>query len=226
MVRVGGLNESPDQVIERATQYLQSPDAWRPFSYPWYDTYDTAAPPTVLVDGDLLAPLLLNAVIDLTAYRTLYRWRELLEAALRRVAEVAAGPAGGTHWPELDTAIGALYAPLDERRGGHVSATTLSKVLHRKMPAYIPLYDSKIFWVYCSAPEVRIEPHPERKLTWIEFMAMVTREIRRDMHDPDAAELIETVQKLAGDAQPITALRAWDIIAWQAAKNALARPAD
>jgi hypothetical protein len=221
MVRVGGLSESPDEVIDRATHYLQSPDAWRPFSYPWYDTYDTAAAPTQLFDGDLLAPLLLNAVMDLTAYRTLYRWRDVLESALRRVAEVAAGPGGAAEWPELDAAIGALYAPLDERQGGHVSATTLSKVLHRKMPAHIPLYDSKIFWIYCSAPDVRVEPHPERKMTWIEFMAMVTREIRRDMHEPDAVELIETVQKLAGDAQPITALRAWDIIAWQAAKNAL-----
>jgi hypothetical protein len=221
MVRVGGLNENPDEVIDRATHYMQSPDAWKPFAYPWYDNYDTAAPPTVLADGDLLAPVLLNAAPDLTAYRTLYRCRDVLESALRRVAEVAAGPPGGSQWPEMDAAIGGLYAPLDERRGGHVTGTTLSKVLHRKMPAYIPLYDSKIFWIYCSAPVVRIEPQPERKLTWAEFMSMVTREIRRDMHEPDAVDLIEAVQKLAADEQPITALRAWDIIAWQAAKSAL-----
>jgi hypothetical protein len=49
----------------------------------------------------------------------------------------------------------------------------------------------------------------------------VTREIRRDMHEPDALELIATVRKLADDHHPITALRAWDIIAWQSARNAL-----
>jgi hypothetical protein len=221
MVRVGGLTESADAVIDRATAYLQSPDDQAPSSYPAYDAYDTRAAETELVDADLLSPLLLNAAPDLTAYRTLQRWRGALETGLRRVAEVAARGGGGADWPELDTAIGQLFQPLDDERGGHVTGTSLSKVLHRKVPSAIPLYDSKIFWVYCSAPVVRIEPHPERKLTWVEFMSIVSRELRRDMHEPDALELIAQVRKLAEDVCPITDLRAWDIIAWQAAKNAL-----
>jgi len=192
-----------------------------PFAYPWYDTYDTGAAETVLVDGDLLAPLLLHAAPDLGAYRTLHGWRDVLESGLRRVAKVAASGHGGLEWPEMDQAIGELYQPLDDRRGGHLSGTTLSKVLHRKMPAYIPLYDSKIFWLYCSAPVVRIAPDPSRKLTWVEFMSVFACEIRRDMCEPDAVELIDEVRKLAADTHPITGLRAWDIIAWQAARNAL-----
>src|SRR5690349_1355129 len=105
MVRVGGLQETPDAVLERARAYLQSPDAKTPFAYPWYDTYDTGAAETVLVDGDLLAPLLLHAAIDLIAYRTLHGWRDTLEAGLRNVAKVAAGPHAGPEWPELDQAI-------------------------------------------------------------------------------------------------------------------------
>jgi len=223
MVRVGGLDESPSDVLDRAKFYLQSPDATKPFAYPWYDAYDTGVAGTQLADGDLLAPLLLNAAPDLAAYRTLTGWRPALEAALRHVEEVAQqGPPGEAsgEWPELDDAIGKLYEPLDGGRGGHVSGTTLSKVLHRKIPEYIPLYDSKIFWAYCSAPEVRIHPDPHRKLTWVEFMSILAREIRRDMAEPDAAALIAEVQQLAGHP-PITALRAWDVITWQAAREAL-----
>jgi len=221
MVRIGGLQESHDAVLDRAKAYLGSPDAKTPFAYPWYDTYDTGAAETVLVDGDLLAPLLLHAAPDLVAYRTLHGCRDVLESGLRRVAKVAASGHGGLEWPEMDQAIGELYQPLDDRRGGHLSGTTLSKVLHRKMPAYIPLYDSKIFWLYCSAPVVRIAPDPSRKLTWVEFMSVFACEIRRDMCEPDAVELIDEVRKLAADTHPITGLRAWDIIAWQAARNAL-----
>src|SRR5881227_2484667 len=61
MVRVGGLSESPDDVLGRAKLYFQSADAAKPFAYPSYDAYDTRATPTELVDADLLAPLLLNA---------------------------------------------------------------------------------------------------------------------------------------------------------------------
>src|SRR5881409_2835702 len=93
MVRVGGLQESPDAVLQRANAYLGAGDAKTPFAYPWYDTYDTGAAETVLVDGDLLAPLLLHAAPDLIAYRTLHGWRDALEAGLRNVAEVAARPA-------------------------------------------------------------------------------------------------------------------------------------
>jgi hypothetical protein len=231
MVRIGGLHESPEAVLTRARAYLgsrdtqtpdaQTRDAQPPFAYPWYDSYDTGAAETVLVDGDLLAPLLLHAAPDLVAYRTLYGWRDALEAGLRNVAKVAAGGYEGPEWPEMDQAIGELYQPLDDRRGGQLSGTTLSKVLHRKMPAYIPLYDSKIFWLYCSAPVVRIAPHPDRKLTWVDFMSVFAREIRRDMGEPDAVELINEVRKLAADTHPVTELRAWDIIAWQAARNAL-----
>jgi hypothetical protein len=52
-------------------------------------------------------------------------------------------------------------------------------------------------------------------------MSVFAREIRRDMAEPDAAELIDEVRKLASDTHPITELRAWDIIGWQAARNAL-----
>jgi hypothetical protein len=221
MVRIGGLQESPDAVLDRAKAYLESPDTKTPFAYPWYDTYDTGAAETALVDGDLLAPLLLLAAPDLIAYRTLHAWRDALEAGLRNVAKVAAAGNDRPEWPELDQAIGELYQPLDDRRDGHLSGTTLSKVLHRKMPAYIPLYDSKIFWLYCSAPVARIAPHPERTLTWVEFMSVFAREIRRDMSEPDAAELIDEVRKIAANMHPITELRAWDIIGWQAARNAL-----
>jgi hypothetical protein len=223
MVRVGGLDESPSDVLDRAKIYLQSPDATKPFAYPWYDAYDTGVPGTVLADGDLLAPLLLNAAPDLAAYRTLTEWRPALEAGLRHVDAVAQQGAPGDaagEWTELDAAISKLYEPLDGGRGGHVSGTTLSKVLHRKMPEYIPLYDSKIFWAYCSAPEVRIHPDPHRKLTWVEFMSVLAHEIRRDMAEPDAAALITEVQQLAAHP-PITALRAWDVITWQAARDAL-----
>ena len=225
MVRVGGLDESPDDVLGRAKVYLESIDAAKPFAYPWYDAYDTGSDPTTLVDGDLLAPVLLDASLDLTTYRTLHRWHEPLEAGLRHVDEVARNgrpDSAGGEWPDMDAAIGRLYQPLDEGLTAHVSGTTLSKVLHRKIPEHIPLYDSKIFWAYCSAPVVRIHPDPQRKLSWVEFMSVLAREIRRDTAEPDAAALIGEVRELAAaSGQPITALRAWDIITWQAAREAL-----
>ena len=82
MVRVGGLQESPDAVLDRAGHTWARGNAKTPFAYPWYDAYDTGAAETVLVDGDLLAPLLLLAAPDLD---------RLPDAA--RVAERARGRA-------------------------------------------------------------------------------------------------------------------------------------
>src|SRR4051794_37675399 len=90
-MRVGGLDETPDEVLRRAAAYLSNPPEGKPYAYPYYDTYRTNDDPRTLADGDLLAPLLLNAPPDLTAYRTLCGWRDALEKRLGELCDFVDG---------------------------------------------------------------------------------------------------------------------------------------
>lgn len=217
MVRVGGLLEDERAIFKRAPLYLGRHPS-KPYGFPWYDTYiaDADGDSCRLSDGDLLAPALLNAAPTIAGYRTLTRWRPLLEAALSTLGDglAALGHEATGTWPVVDDMIGNLYHPLDQEPGGYVSGTILSKVLHRKFPQVIPLYDSKVLYAYCDssgAPITRV-----RGRTWVDFMSQLSAAIRADMTQPDAQHVIRELRRLAAPRAPISALRAWDIVTWQA----------
>jgi len=195
--------EHPDQVL---LDYL---DVRNGYSYPAYDTLETNGSSS-LVDGDLLAPLLLGAHIDSGRFALL---REMLPAleAVADLPEVELQRADDDHV----LCVAGLFGILDEPRyaGRGIRGTIVSKVLHRKRPELVPLYDSRIFQAY-TAPGA-IARTTDR--AWQEFMALLCMQMRDDLQAEAAA--FQALEKLADDqGSPLTQLRILDILVWRAAE--------
>ncbi|WP_283514952.1 DUF6308 family protein [Streptomyces sp. H10-C2] len=128
----------------------------KPFAYPAYDRLVTGSGPDELNDGDLLAPLLLNAPLTITAVYSLQAVCRTLERGLAAVPpdltlEVAVTE--GRHRPLLEDLIGVLDIP---GAVPGVQLTTLTKVLHRKRPLFVPLFDKRVkAHYYGQKPEPR-----------------------------------------------------------------------
>src|SRR4051812_35637250 len=188
---VGGLEEDAQVVLDRARKYLAADETTKPYAYPWYDDYERGTADGPLRDADFLAPLLLNAAPDLTAYRTLKRHRERLGeelGALRAHVETAGATPPGELERLTDQLVGALFSILDEDNHAHVRGTILAKVLHRKLPAVIPLYDRNVLFAYWSGPGAPLKGATDS--TWVTFMSELRAAIRKDMSQPGAQDLL------------------------------------
>jgi hypothetical protein len=184
----------------------------KPFGYPWYDTYDTGES-DLLVDGDLLAPILLNVRPSIAAYASLSRMRPELNEVLATI---------DIDESLLDVedveAIGQLFAPLDGKpRPFGVKATTLAKVLHRKRPRFVPLFDREVRASYFEkhgATAPRLTTH--RAESWADYMMNIVDAIRCDILA--ACDDWEAVQAANRGSEPISLLRTFDIVAWRCGK--------
>jgi hypothetical protein len=195
--------ETPDQLL---LDYL---DVRNGYSYPAYDTLETNGS-SELVDGDLLAPLLLGAHIDSGRFALL---REMLPA-LEAVADL----------PEVDLqdadddhvlCVAGLFGILDEPRyaGRGIRGTIVSKVLHRKRPELVPLYDSRIFEAYTAPGAI---PRTTDR-AWQQFMLELCTQMRDDLRAE--ADAFAALQQLADDeGSPLTQLRILDILVWRSAE--------
>jgi hypothetical protein len=193
--------EHPDEVL---LDYL---DIRNGYSYPAYDRLVTNGSPE-LVDGDLLAPILMGVHIDAGRFGLL---REMLPAleAVADLPEVSLEEADDDHV----MCVAGLFGILDEPRyaGRGVRGTIVSKVLHRKRPDLVPIYDSRIFEAY-TAPGVL--PRTLDR-SWQEFMRMLCTQMREDLRAEHDA--FEELQRRAEDAEaPVTKLRILDILVWRA----------
>jgi len=143
---IGNRSVTTGDATQWVSDYTTTPkDPNKPYGYPWYDTYDTGDSP-LLVDGDLLAPVLLNVRPSIAAYRSLKGMTEQLNLILREI------PTDSSLLTTEDlSVIGRLYKPLDDENDSHgVRGTTLAKVLHRKRPNLIPLFDVEIRKCYST----------------------------------------------------------------------------
>ncbi|WP_220668525.1 DUF6308 family protein [Arthrobacter sp. AG1021] len=61
-----------------------------------------------------------------------------------------AGKRGEAGQPQID-AIADLFGPLDEHRTPQVNPTTLAKMVQRKTPELIPLFERQVRRLICSA---------------------------------------------------------------------------
>lgn len=194
--------EQPDQVLR---DYL---DARNGYAYPAYDRLVTNGAAT-LVDGDLLAPALIGAEVDRGRFQLL---REMLPA----LAGIAALPAVPLEQADdhLVEQVADLFAVLDQApyAGRGVRGTIISKVLHRKRPDLVPLYDSRIFESYTAPGGIERSTHR----SWREFMALLCRQMRTDLRLEEVA--FDELVAVADDAGALlTRLRILDILVWRTA---------
>lgn len=103
-----------------------------------------------------------------------------------------------------------LFDVLEEAPADNVKLTTLSKVLHRKRPELLPLFDAKIRYCYTDRAGAPVPPKNNRskrdyRLAWLEAL-------QHDFH-----RQYEQWQEIAAIAPgpKISPLRALDIIGWE-----------
>ncbi|MGZ6827639.1 MAG: DUF6308 family protein, partial [Mycobacteriales bacterium] len=95
-----------------------------------------------------------------------------------------------------------------------VRGTIVSKVLHRKRPDLVPIYDSRIFEAY-TAPGVL--PRTLDR-AWQEFMRLLCTQMRADLQaEHDAFTELQLLAEEAGS--PVTKLRILDILVWRASDS-------
>ena len=110
--------------------------------------------------------------------------------------------------------VAGLFGILDEPRyaGRGVRGTIVSKVLHRKRPDLVPLYDSRIFEAY-TAPGAL--PRATDR-SWQDFMELLCMQMREDLQTEQAT--FAALERLAADeGTPVTQLRILDILVWRTA---------
>ena len=196
--------EHPDHVL---LDYL---DPRNGYAYPSYDTLVTNGS-SQLVDGDLLAPALMGVDLDRARFRLL---RDMLPAleAVADLPPVALQDADDDHV----LCVAGIFGMLDEPRyaGRGVRGTIVSKVLHRKRPDLVPLYDSRIFEAYTAPGAI---PRATDR-SWQQFMALLCMQMRADLRAESAA--FAELEKLAADQEaPVTQLRILDILVWRTAET-------
>ncbi len=191
--------DHPDQVL---LDYL---DVRNGYAFPSYDRLVTNGA-AQLVDGDLLAPALIGAEMSRARFM-------LLREMLPRLEGVADLPAIGLQDADDDVIglVADLFAVLDDApyAGKGIRGTILSKVLHRKRPDLVPLYDSRIFESYTAPGAIPRETHR----SWREFMTLLLTAMREDLRAEAAA--FDELHRVSDGA--VTRLRALDVLVWRTA---------
>jgi hypothetical protein len=190
----------PEQLLAQYT------DPTAGYAWPEYDTLVTNGG-VEIVTGDLLAPTLLEDHVDRTRFRALVEMLPRLSA----VAELPRAPLESADNATVD-AVAALFGVLDDdryaRRG--VRGTIVSKVLHRKRPDLIPIYDSRILAAY-TAPGA-IESQAQER-TWVAFLTVLCQQMRADLQR-ESVRFAELETFCAARGASITRLRILDILVW------------
>jgi hypothetical protein len=209
-LHVGGRQIDRSEAMEFATTYLTDGTGW---GYPSYDDYERRRARGPLTQADLLAPVLLNVgrTYNLKMYQALVNAIPRLQDHLDHIpadARLADATAD-----EL-TLLGELFAVLDGQGLRGSRGTVLAKILHRKRPDFIPLYDKYVDRVYRGPSPAPIQP--DRRRTWREFMILFGRAVQRDLRAEQ--RFWEEVVALAPHPA-ISDVRALDIVAWWAGRR-------
>ncbi len=180
------------------------------YAYPFYDGLVTNGDPSRLCTGDLLAPTLLGSPVELDRMKTLTSLMPLLQRGLDALPEHATIMGAG---PDLLKDIAALYDPLDDPsvEDRDVKGSLLAKVLHRKRPALIPLFDSRVRDFYRS--DEAVPPAPRGERTFREYMELLVPLICEDLRQ-NAEEFARLATLAPEDGPTLTPLRVLDIIVW------------
>jgi len=205
-IQVGGVLLDSEEALASARDYLTGPAT---FAYPSYDGYDGERALGPLNDADLLAPVLLNVRCSIGLFEALKRVAATLQSHLDRI------PAGARLATANDAelaVLGDLFGVLDEPGVPGAQGTVLAKVLHRKRPHFVPLYDERVRRVYMNG-ELECVPEPDGHRSWRDFTLLLASAMRADL--ARHADFWAEVSALA-PGPSITDVRALDIVAWWA----------
>lgn len=218
----GGLTVEESQARAWVTAYLH--DRSGVSAYPAYDSYKgTGRESRLLGDADLLAPVLLN--VSQRPVRTYYSLQALTPALNEVLAVLPTDIALHEADDDVLAKAGSLYAVLDEvPKQPQVGMVKLSKVLARKRPGLIPIYDEAVRECYtdCDGAPVPRQDGRSREGYALALLRAARTDLARQLPSwEDLAALAPA------DRVEISPLRALDIVVWkagQAALNAKPRP--
>ena len=186
-------------------------------AYPRYDA-GHASPPGSFREADLRLANRGGARISAAEIAAILMRRRAIERALRGIAPDAslAGTAGTVPWLPL----GRLFEAFADIRG--VGFAKMTKALHRKRPALIPLLDSVVQRHLEDDDPGAEAPFGERALALV-------RGYKRDL-DRNRAALRAVRRALAKRGYIVTEVRILDVLIWSAEtfmqSSATARPSE
>lgn len=208
IVRVGGASRPWSEVEVHVKDYLSGTGGW---AYPAYDTYP-GTPGSEVGEADLLAVCLLNA--GQNPIPTYYGLQGLIPAMNNSLAKLPADETFAEASQETLSGIADLFGILDDTPTSQVGKTKLMKVLHRKRPELIPLFDENIRRCYSEigdppVPAMKRRSHRDFAIAWLPALQQ------------DLREQEQTWNRIASYASsvPITPLRALDIVGWWMGKK-------
>jgi len=196
--------EDPEELL---LAYVE-PDG--PYAFPAYDQLVTNGT-SELVDGDLLAPSLLDAHVDYARFVLLKR---MLPAICEGMAKLPPTALEDTDDAGV-AAVARCFSVLDDSVYARAGArgTIVSKVLHRKRPDLIPLYDSRIWTAYTVSGAIGRGSHRP----WVEVMQALCHSMRADLRG-NRAEFESLKAAAAEQGARLTALRILDILVWMSSE--------
>lgn len=205
MLSVGGATIDFDEAKSWAWTYLN--DRPGTSAYPAYDGYP-GSPGDLVGAQDLLAVVLLNVANNpVPVYYGLESLTPSINERLQDSAVIGDLAVAGSD--TLD-AIVRLFGVIETTPTKYVQLTTLTKVLHRKRPRLIPLFDANIRYCYseCAGAPVPFEDGRTRAAYRLKWLQAVQKDLTNQL------PYWEEIAALAPGPE-ITPLRALDIIGWE-----------
>lgn len=209
-ITIGGLTTEVDHATTLAHEYMNQYGNW---SYPAYDSYEGNGDPDTVGPPDTLAVGLLNA--GQNPIRTQYTFLSLLDEINQLLRDEALTGPLDEAGPETLEAVARLYAVLDRKAPTPgVRRTKLSKALHLKRPALLPLYDANIWRCYGELGNIRVASVKGRNNA--DFMRAWLPEVQKDLQN--GMQHWQDMAALAPRQGPaVTPLRVLDMVGWRLA---------
>ena len=196
--------EDPEELL------LAYVDPDGPYAFPAYDELVTNGS-AELVDGDLLAPSLLDAHVDYARFVLLKRMLPTIVEGMKALPPTALEDTDDAGVVAVARCFTVLDDPIYARAGAR--GTIVSKVLHRKRPDLIPLYDSRIWTAYTVSGAIGRGSHRP----WVEVMQALCHSMRADLQN-NKAEFAALQQAAAAHGAHVTLLRILDILVWMSSE--------
>ena len=169
-LKVGGQAAAFGEAKAWAIEYLVERSGAS--AYPAYDGYP-GSKSDLVAPQDLLAVALLN--VSNKPLKVYYGLESQLELINDRLQSPDLKGSLRDASPATLEAIADLFGVLEEKPVENVKLTTLSKVVHRKRPKLLPLFDAKIRYCYTDCAGAPVPPKKKRsnreyRLAWLETL--------------------------------------------------------